>query len=90
MADVAQTFQVRWIGKQRPVAFMIADVVHIRGPGADTFQGAFPAKWLSQELVRAKRVDPLVGLVHPAPGLSLFTAPILVFKLMILTVTAGN
>ena len=45
---VAEGLQIAPVGKHRPVALVVADVVHVRGPCAYACPGALCAPWLAQ------------------------------------------
>lgn len=76
VAAMAQALQICPVCELAPVSAMGLDVVHIRGPHPEPPLGARPAERLLQELRRLQVLGPFVGLVHPAPGLSLLAAPV--------------
>ena len=51
-----------------PVALVGANMVHVRGPGAQAMLGALPAIRLPQELVGPEIVRPLWAQIQPVPG----------------------
>lgn len=65
---MAKTLQVCSVDEQRPIAFVLLDVIHISGQHPRTSFGAFPAKRLSQELRRSQVIRPDRQAVPAMPG----------------------
>lgn len=68
VAGMAQGLQVAPIREQIPVPLVGANVIHIRGLGADAVPGALPAVPLPQELAGPQIVRPLRAQIQPVPG----------------------
>lgn len=73
---VAQALQIAPVAELAPVSLVVDDVVNVRRPDAEPPLCALAAKRLTQELHRPQVTPPFVGLIHPAPGLGLGTAPV--------------
>lgn len=73
---VAQALQIAPIAEPCPVSLVVDDVVNVRRSDANPTLCALAAERLIQELRRPQVALPLVGLVHPAPGLRLGAAPV--------------
>lgn len=80
--------EVACVGEHSPVALVIPDVIHVRGPRPDAVLGTLTAPWLPKELLTAQRL-PVLRPVHPAPGLR-FLAPLLGLRLVLWAVPAGH
>ena len=80
--------QISSIRELCPIAVVRLHVVYVRGPGTDAMPGAFPAKWLLQELRRTQVLKPFRRQVHPVPGLGLCAAA--VFWLMDCAISIRN
>ena len=76
MAAVAETFEIVSVAEGLPITLVVDDMVHVRRADPSPVPGALTAERLAQELRWPQVELPLVGLVHPAPGLRFFTAPI--------------
>ena len=83
---MAQALEVAGIREHSPVALVVPDVVHVRGPRPDAVPGALTAPRLPQKLLTAQRL-PVLRPVHPAPGLSLL-APLLGLRLVLQPIAA--
>ena len=88
VAAVAQALEVACVGEHSPVALVVPDVVHVRGPRPDAVPSTLATPRLPQELLTAQRL-PVLRLVHPAPGLRLLT-PLLGLRLVLCAVPAGH
>lgn len=73
---VAQALQIAPVAELAPVSLVVDDVVNVRRPNAKPPLCTLAAKRLTQELHRPQITLPFVGLIHPAPGLCLGTAPV--------------
>ena len=88
VATVAKALQVGGITEHSPVALVVADVIHVRGPRPDAMPSTLTAPRLPKELLTAQRL-PVLCPVHPAPGLRLL-APLLGLWLVLCAVPAGH
>lgn len=88
VATVAQALEVAGIREHSPVALVVPDVVHVRGPRPDAVPSTLAAPRLPQELLTAQRL-PVLCLVHPAPG-GAGLAPLLALRLVLCAVPAGH
>lgn len=88
VTTVAQALEVAGIRKHSPVALVVPDVVHVRGPRPDAMLSTLTAPRLPKELLTAQRL-PVLRPVHPAPGLRLL-APLLGLRLVLCAVPAGH
>ena len=88
VATVAQALEVACVREHSPVALVVPDVVHVRGPRPDAVLSTVTAPRLSEELLTAQRL-PFLRPVHPAPGLRLL-APLLGLRLVLCAVPAGH
>lgn len=68
VTGMAQGLQVVPVREQVPVALVGPDMVHIRGPSAQTMLGALLAIRLPQELAGPQIVRPLWAQIQPVPG----------------------
>ena len=73
MAAVTKALQIMRIREQGPVAFMIADMIHICRPNTLASLSTAPAERLTEKLLPSQDF-PLPSAVHPAPGLTLIAA----------------
>lgn len=85
MAAVTKALQIMRIREQGPVAFMIADMIHICRPNTLTLLSTAPAERLAEKLLPSQDF-PLPSAVHPAPGFTLIAA-LYRLRLMIPTVS---
>ena len=88
MASVAKALEVAGIREHSPVALVVPDVVHVRGPCPDAVLSALTAPRLPKELLTAQSL-PVLSPVHPAPGLRLL-ASFLGLRLVLCAVPAGH
>ena len=88
VATMAKALEVAWIREHSPVAFVIPDVIHIRGPRPDAVPSTLAAPRLPQKLLTAQRL-PVLRPVHPAPG-GAGLAPLLALRLVLCAVPAGH
>lgn len=88
VAAVAKALEVVRIREHSPVALVVTDVVHVRGPRPDAVLSTLTAPRLPKELLTAQRL-PVLRLVHPAPGLRLL-APLPGLRLVLCAVPAGH
>ena len=73
---VAQALKIAAVAEPRPVPLVVDDVVNICCPNTESLLRTLTAERLTQELRRPQVASPLVGLVHPAPGLCPGAAPV--------------
>lgn len=85
MAAVAKALQIMRIREQGPVAFMIADMIHICRPNTLASLSTDPAERLTEKLLPSQEL-PFFCAVHPAPGFTLIAA-LYRLRLMIPTVS---
>lgn len=76
MAAVTEAFEIVSVAEGLPVTLVVDDVVYVRRADPPPVPGALAAERLAQKLRRPQVEFPLVGLVHPAPGLRFLTAPV--------------
>ena len=76
MTAMTEALEVVSVAENLPVALVVNDVVHVCRADPSPVPGALTAERLAQELRWPQVELPLVGLVHPAPGLRFLTAPI--------------
>lgn len=68
---MAKTLQVCFVDKKRPIAFVILDVIYVCGKHSQSSLGAFPAKWLPQELRRPQIIRPDRQVIPAMPSRAL-------------------
>lgn len=90
VAAVAKALQIAPVAEPVPVALVIDDVVNVCSACPSPALCALAAKRLTHQLRRAQILSPLVGEVHPAPGLCFFAALVCSLWLVLLTVAIAH